>query len=152
MDVLGPNGEDEGAKKRRPTVLLELSDRLRLLAIYVETPWSLDGAGGRTMRYLATWAFAEEVGCDCHLPKGYRSGSSADGVLCCHESKYIKKEDSRCATVDWKAFFNMSAHLKAFPDDGQPTKTIEVSAQIERAMLTVVLTKMISIPFVPNHV
>lgn len=121
--------------KENRQFFFEVSDRLRRQGTpcYVEAPKDVDGAGSRTLRYLASWLYAEEVGCDCLLPVGYRPGSGTDDILYCHRSKYIKEEDYRCAAVDWLGYFNMSNHMKPYPDDGRSTNTINVSEMSGKA-------------------
>lgn len=115
--------------KENRQFFFEVADRLRQQGTpcYVKAPNDVDGAGSRTMRYFATWVYAEEMGCDSLLPTGYRPGSATDDILYCHRSKYIKEEDQRCAAVDWLGYFNMSNHMKPFPEDGRSANTINVS-------------------------
>ncbi|CAM9646251.1 unnamed protein product [Scytosiphon promiscuus] len=112
--------------KENRQFFFEVGEKLRRQGTpcFVKAPNDVDGAGSRTMRYFATWVYAEEMGCDSLLPTGYRPGSTTDSILYCHRSKLIKEEDQRCAAVDWLGYFNMSNHMKPFPDDGGSSNTI----------------------------
>ncbi|CAN0029784.1 unnamed protein product [Scytosiphon promiscuus] len=115
-------------KKEEEQFFSDVSDRLRRQGnpCHVQAPYSWDGVGSRTLRYLATWSYAKEMGCDCLLPKGYRSKPSTDDVLYCHQIKRINPENFSCSAVDWMEYFNISAHMKPYPDDGRSAKTIEI--------------------------
>ncbi|CAN0144776.1 unnamed protein product [Scytosiphon promiscuus] len=120
------NTMDDGIvfKKEDRQFFFGVSDRLRQQGTpcYVASPKDADGAGSRTMRYFAVWVYAQEMGCDCLLPEQYQPGT--DGVLYCHRSKYIEDEAYRCSAVDWIGYFNISDHMKPYPDDRRPTNVI----------------------------
>ncbi|CAN0194360.1 unnamed protein product, partial [Scytosiphon promiscuus] len=78
-----------------------------------------DGLGSTTLRHLATWIFAEEMGCDWITPDwGRRKVPKGDGqaVMYCHSvvtkdvlKSYKNATDAkttqRCSIVDWLAYF-----------------------------------------------
>lgn len=110
---------------------LGISDKLRGQGTpcYVDPPNTEDGAGSRSMRQFAAIAYAEEIGCDCLLPRWYRDASGDRGTQYCHRSK-DDPNDIRCSQVDWMEYFGMSNHTVNFPDDGKRTKIIMVSKRI----------------------
>lgn len=84
-----------------------------------------DGAGSSAIRNLATWMFAEEMGCDWVLPGSYsanRTVNSDGSSLYCHkmmtrgrmhpfqdrDSKYNRYW--RCEVTNWLKFFHYNAH------------------------------------------
>lgn len=91
-----------------------------------------DGLGSTTLRHLATWIFAEEMGCDWITPDwGRRKVSKGDGqaVMYCHsvvskdELKSYNntteaKATRRCSIVDWLSYFQFEKTSVNWPASG----------------------------------
>lgn len=129
--------EGMASQKEDREFFFDISDRLRQRGTpcYVEPVELLDGIGSRSMRLLAAWVYAEEMGCKYLLPKGNRgvSGARIDDTMYCHRSQYMESgESDRCVAFDWVGYFNLSAHISSLPNDGGETTRINVS---ERTMM-----------------
>lgn len=96
-----------------------------------------DGAGSSTIRHLASWIFAEEMGCDWVTPDwGKRHvGAAGNGtVMYCHRTATAREMDQadpsggglqelhHCSVVDWLAYFQFDVPSVSLPDHG----TVEV--------------------------
>ncbi|CAM9440628.1 unnamed protein product, partial [Ectocarpus fasciculatus] len=91
-----------------------------------------DGVGSTTMRLLATWIFAKEMGCDWITPDwGRRKVPGGDGqrVMYCHavvSKAEIRKAKTgselrplrRCTKVDWLSYFQFGEPSVARPESG----------------------------------
>lgn len=101
-----------------------------------------DGAGSSAVRHLATWMFAEEMGCDWNLPITYSAkGASGDdgSSLYCHKMMtrgrthpFQEQEPGdnrfwRCEVTNWLEFFHYSAHATKSTFDGS-IKRVHVSS------------------------
>ena len=101
-----------------------------------------DGAGSSAVRYLATWMFAAEMGCDWVMPS--EPGSTVDdgsdeSSLYCHKMMvrgrmHPKDEDGigdsrfwHCEVTNWLQFFHYDAHAVNASRSGV-TKSIQVRA------------------------
>lgn len=98
----------------------------------VQSPIYGDGVGSATIRYLASWMYAEEVGCDWIKPVWRKREIDADGtILYCHrttniaEWEEIKKGNApmdpttmRCALHNWVKYFHFESHTVARPTNG----------------------------------
>ncbi len=109
----------------------------------VKATFTPDGAGSTTMRNLATWIFAEELGCDWATPVwSGRSASNLNGTtLYCHwtttlEDATIARHDmaknaaalratNRCSVIDWLSYFQFNVPSVPWPETGT-LKVIEV--------------------------
>lgn len=93
-----------------------------------------DGVGSSTIRHLATWIFAEEMGCKWVTPDwGKRHVDGGNGtVVYCHRasttreaemalSKVELREQQRCAVVDWLAYFQFGVPSVGMPEGGTAT-------------------------------
>lgn len=103
-----------------------------------------DGAGSSTIRHLATWIFAEEMGCDWVTPDwGKRPVDGGNGtVMYCHRTATTQEMDlskpnaelqalRRCSVIDWLAYFQFDVPSVSRPEGGE-TKVIKASAHDER--------------------
>eukprot|EP00904_Undaria_pinnatifida_P013525 jgi/Undpi1/9302/HiC_scaffold_26.g11760.m1 len=98
----------------------------------VESTLPTDGVGSMTMRHLAAWMFAEEVGCDWVLPNWGTTRDSADGdgaSLYCHTAATTDEEQRgfnasaeevetilhRCSVTNWLEYFNFKATAVELP-------------------------------------
>lgn len=92
---------------------------------------SRDGAGSSTIRHLASWIFAEEMGCDWATPDwGKRHVGSENGtVMYCHRTATAQEMDhpgptdelqelQHCSVVDWLAYFQFDVPSVTLPEDG----------------------------------
>lgn len=100
-----------------------------------------DGAGSSTIRHLATWIYAEQMGCDWVTPdwgKRRVAGQQGNGteVMYCHRTATSQELDlsrpleelravRRCAVVDWLSFFQFSVPSVDVPE-GTTFEYIEV--------------------------
>ena len=103
---------------------------------------TLDGVGSSTIRHIAAWLYAKEVGCDWITPDFNQGNVTA--ILqddeaprpYCHRTEYIKgfnasaplelgTEERRCARVTWLTFFHMD-QLSILPQGNGRFKTVEV--------------------------
>lgn len=88
-----------------------------------------DGAGSSTIRYLATWMFAEELGCDWALPQLAGNRTDNDGIrLYCHSTVPEVNHDVRignlaaypahtpCSLTNWLQYFRYSDHAADLHD------------------------------------
>ena len=91
-----------------------------------------DGVGSSTIRHLATWMFAEEMGCDWVTPDwGKRRVNGGNGtVVYCHrtattpemEQPMTKAEVQavrRCSVIDWLAYFQLDVPSVSLPKRGE---------------------------------
>lgn len=99
-----------------------------------------DGIGSSTTRLLASWIFAEEMGCDWVTPNWgqphviERNGTEV--IWYCHfvdtvterelDSSYQGLHESRCTAVDWLDYFQFGASSVSLPVKGT-SKTFRVS-------------------------
>lgn len=96
-----------------------------------------DGAGSSTIRHLATWIFAEEMGCDWVTPDwGKKHVDGGNGtVMYCHRTATTQEMDltkpsaelqslRRCAIIDWLAYFQFSVPSVTMPE-GKEMKVIQ---------------------------
>lgn len=107
-----------------------------------------DGAGSASVRHLATWMLAEELGCDWVAPKLSSQRIDEDGTqMYCHKTVTVHQLHQtavsefhgeidpanfpervlRCEVVNWLAYFRFRDHGVQWNSIGG-TKTIEVSA------------------------
>lgn len=98
-----------------------------------------DGVGSSTIRHLASWMFAEEIGCDWMTPRWNKKSIDDHGtVLYCHETSTVAERDdirlgkavydprtSRCALHNWVAYFGFDSHSVSRPTKGS-YKVVEV--------------------------
>lgn len=95
----------------------EAADELRRVGspcLVASTP-SSDGAGSSTIRHMATWILADEMGCDWVTPDwGKRHVKGGNGtVIYCHRATTGDEkaqhltgvQTQRCSIVDWLAYF-----------------------------------------------
>lgn len=100
-----------------------------------------DGAGSSAVRHLATWIFAEEVGCDWILPGTHSRDVHADGdgsTLYCHKMMihswthpFLDQEPGdnrywRCEMTNWLQFFHYDAHAA--------NRTVDPSTKVLKVM------------------
>lgn len=123
-------------------VFTEMSTELREQGkpCLVESVNYPDGAGSSAVRHLATWMFAEEMGCDWILPIMYSANGSGDdgSSLYCHKMMtrgrthpFSEQEPGdnrfwRCEVTNWLEFFHYSAHA-ARTSFGGKIKRVHVS-------------------------
>lgn len=93
-----------------------------------------DGAGSRTMRFLADWIFARNLGCDW-MGVGETTNGTKSSELYCHaaartasDPRGISPEDesARCTHVNWLKFFNLEKNIAKSNTSG-PTRNVHVS-------------------------
>lgn len=91
-----------------------------------------DGLGSTTMRNIATWVYAQEMGCDWLTPDwGRKKVDQGDGEadLYCHAvvSKEVVKAAHdleelrgmrRCSVVDWLSYFQFDQISVKWPESG----------------------------------
>lgn len=91
-----------------------------------------DGLGSTTLRHVATWIFAGEMGCDWVTPDwGRRKVPKGDGkaVMYCHSivskdklrshtNTTEAKATQRCSIVDWLSFFQFEKTSVSWPASG----------------------------------
>lgn len=98
-----------------------------------------DGAGSSTIRHLATWIFAQEMGCDWVTPDwGKKRVDGGNGtVIYCHRTATTEEMDltkpleelkalRRCSVIDWLAYFQFGVPSVAMPEGGE-VKIIQAS-------------------------
>ncbi|CAN0180876.1 unnamed protein product [Scytosiphon promiscuus] len=111
-----------------------------------------DGVGSTTIRHVATWIFAEEMGCDWLTPdwgkRKLRKKHDDDGdvVRYCHavlpsgERNHPYAENvtalTRCAVVDWLSYFQFDKSSVSPPANG----SIKIASQSEKGALLVAIT------------
>lgn len=96
-----------------------------------------DGAGSSTIRHLAAWIFAEEMGCDWVTPDwGKRRVVGGNGtVVYCHRTATSKEmglpktkaevqATRRCSVIDWLAYFQFDVPSVSLPE-GRDMKVIQ---------------------------
>ena len=96
-----------------------------------------DGAGSSTIRHLATWIFAEEMGCDWVTPDwGKKHVEGGNGtVVYCHRTATTQELDlskpakelqalRRCSVIDWLAYFQFDVPSVSLPE-GKEMKVIQ---------------------------
>lgn len=141
------------------TVPAEEQSRLRLVDVWRDTAMQLreegkpcfasskptaDGVGSSTIRLLASWVFAEEMGCDWVTPdwgKRHVDGGNGTsiGIWYCHTTATLqerasstpdKKPEHRpsCSVVDWLSYFQFGVSSVDMPEEGT-TKRIGVSQE-----------------------
>lgn len=96
----------------------------------VESTLHADGVGSMTMRHLAAWIFAEEVGCDWVVPNWGRPLADGDGTsMYCHTAATTDEEQRgfnatadgmeaiahRCSVTNWLEYFNFKATAVELP-------------------------------------
>lgn len=96
----------------------------------VESTLPADGVGSMTMRHLAAWMFAEEVGCDWVVPNLGTPLADGDGAsLYCHTAATTGEEQRgfnasaeeveaivhRCSVTNWLEYFNFKATAVELP-------------------------------------
>lgn len=101
-----------------------------------------DGAGSSTIRHLATWIYAEQMGCDWVTPdwgkKRVDQGNSTTGapVMYCHRAATTSELDltkpqeelkfmRRCTVVDWLSYFQFQEPSVPWPQD-QKLRVVQV--------------------------
>lgn len=91
-----------------------------------------DGAGSSTIRHVAAWIFAEEMGCDWATPdwgKDHVDGGNGT-VMYCHRTATTDELDlskpraelnamRRCSIVDWLAYFQFGVPSVDKPETGE---------------------------------
>ena len=108
----------------------------------VESVTYPDGAGSSAVRYLATWIFAAEMGCDWVMPSPSGktiNGGGDDSSLYCHKMVVHARTHPRnkegpgenrfwhCEVTNWLQFFHYDTHAVHGSRSGV-TKTIQVRA------------------------
>lgn len=102
-----------------------------------------DGAGSITIRHLAAWAFAVEVGCDWATPSWGHSRPVPDGdgaMMYCHrtattaEMDYSKSVQElstmrRCSIINWLAYFQLDVPSVDLPTNRTTEILLEVRTQ-----------------------
>lgn len=107
-----------------------------------------DGAGSSTVRHLATWIFAEEMGCDWVTPDwGKKHVDGGNGtVVYCHRTATTQEMDlskpnkelrvlRRCAVIDWLAYFQFNVPSVSRPIEGK-IKVIQASVAWQMKLTT----------------
>eukprot|EP00904_Undaria_pinnatifida_P013653 jgi/Undpi1/9418/HiC_scaffold_27.g11875.m1 len=103
-----------------------------------------DGAGSSTIRHLATWIFAEEMGCDWVTPDwGKKHVDGGNGtVMYCHRTATTQEMDltkpsaelqslRRCAIIDWLAYFQFSVPSVTMPEGKEMKAALRSTNVIE---------------------
>lgn len=98
-----------------------------------------DGVGSSTIRLLASWIFAEEMGCDWVTPewgKVHVDGGNGTVIMYCHPAGTTQemvltpsskgREKQRCSVVDWLDYFQFGVPSVRMPE-GRIAKRIQVS-------------------------
>ena len=92
-----------------------------------------DGVGSSTIRLLASWIFAEEMGCDWVTPDWGREHVDGENgteyIWYCHFVETLgerRKEDTKkvqdgahCSVVDWLGYFQFAVASVSLPVDGR---------------------------------
>lgn len=107
-----------------------------------------DGAGSSTIRHLASWIFADEMGCDWVTPDwGKRHVEGGNGtVIYCHQATTAEERTQdlervrtqRCSVVDWLAYFQFGIPSVDLPEDRE-VKVIQVrvTSTLTRGIVTI---------------
>lgn len=82
-----------------------------------------DGVGSSTIRHLATWIYAEQLGCDWATPAWGRGFKLENGaVVYCHSLKFQKFDNdeerramNHCSVANWLSYFQFSVPSVAVP-------------------------------------
>lgn len=88
-----------------------------------------DGAGSSTIRHLATWVYAEQMGCDWVTPdwgKARVAEGNGTAVMYCHRTATTQELDlskpakelqamRRCSVVDWLSYFQFDVPSVEMP-------------------------------------
>lgn len=103
-----------------------------------------DGVGSTAIRHVATWLFAEEMGCDWFTTKwASNQAQNADGsTRYCHEIVPLEERKtatnssgvpgiSRCSAVNWLSYFQFDQHSLSLPSSGSVKLIREVSEMSE---------------------
>ena len=111
--------------------------------LVASTPTS-DGAGSSTIRHLATWIYAEEMGCDWVTPDwGKKPVNGGNGtVVYCHRTGTAQEMDlsktkaelqamRRCSVIDWLAFFQFAVPSVSMPE-GKKMKVVKARVSCKR--------------------
>lgn len=103
-----------------------------------------DGVGSSSIRHLASWMFAEEIGCDWVTPVwNKRSIDSHGTTLYCHDTTTVAErteirlgnevfdpKTSRCALHNWLAYFGFDFNSVDRPTNGS-FRVIEVGDRVD---------------------
>lgn len=136
-----PNGQHQ--RTRLADVWREAASKLRQVgsSCLVAPGTNLDGAGSTTIRHLAAWMFADEMGCDWVTPDwGERKVDREDGttgVVYCHRTATAGEMDMsknaaerqamrRCSVIDWVSYFQFDVPSVDQPEGGD-LKIIQAS-------------------------
>lgn len=105
-----------------------------------------DGAGSSTIRHLATWIYARQMGCDWVTPDWGKKHVGAEGngtaVMYCHRTATNQEMDlskpseelqamRRCSVIDWLSYFQFDVPSVDLPQ-GKKLEYIEVSVCVKR--------------------
>ena len=102
------------------------------------------GVGSTTMKHLATWIFAEELGCDWVTPSwtSFTATTKNETAAYCH---WLTDKDSRnvssaleksCVLVNWLAYFNFGVPSTDLPE-GVTLKNVPVSVHAALGLIAV---------------
>lgn len=99
-----------------------------------------DGVGSTSIRHVATWIFAEEMGCDWLTPSWSKNrGAEGDGsVGYCHAIVPLEERRSststgglagmaRCTVVNWLSYFQFDKSSVSWPSSGSVKLINQVS-------------------------
>lgn len=115
------------------SVLREIGEHLRKRgsACYINLPRAGDGMGSSSIRYLATWIFAEEMGCQWVAPVWAAGKTSEEGeTTYCHDlptreqkknmtTKEIQARVAEaCTVVNMQRYFGFNKRSTELPDKG----------------------------------
>lgn len=103
-----------------------------------------DGAGSSTIRHIAAWVFAEDMGCDWVTPDwGKQHVDGGNGtVMYCHRTATTPELDlskpnkdlqalRRCSVINWLAYFQFDVPSVNLPAIGR-VKVIQVRVRCGR--------------------
>ncbi|CAM9391985.1 unnamed protein product, partial [Scytosiphon promiscuus] len=130
-----------------------------------------DGVGSTAIRHVATWIFAEEMGCDWLTPEwGKNKGADADGsIKYCHAIVPLEERRSpantsgvpgmaRCTVVNWLSYFQFGKSSASWPSGGsvrvisQLPEKETLLAGIQRAKEEIDLGRTSSKDLIPERV
>lgn len=106
-----------------------------------------DGLGSTTIRHLATWILAEEMGCDWVTPDwGYNAVPGQDGKVAGYCHSIVTNDDQRslasargsagtkrCSKVNWLSYFQFDKPSVSWPDTGSIKIVRQASEVIQGA-------------------
>ena len=132
-------GIPQGMQRRFPSIDLwrDTATQLRRAGspCIVSTPAIRDGVGSSTLRHLATWIYAEQMGCDWAMPvwgRGFKMEGEEESAVYCHSLKFKQFDDkaegammNHCSVTNWLEYFQFGVAAVVMPQN-ETFKVVEV--------------------------